>query len=148
MRKDSTLVEVSVTVSPLRTSSGQIIGASVIGRDITKEKQAEATLREATTLRSVASLAVAAAHEINNPLTVVSGEVQLLARETGGRWGGRITAMLEALDRIREVVARMSQINRLEQAEQQQYLPEMLDLKKSSGRSEQTGDRSQGDRPG
>jgi PAS domain S-box-containing protein len=134
VRKDGSLVQVSVTVSPLRNALGAIIGASAIGRDITEEKRAEAALREATALRSVASLAVAAAHEINNPLTVVSGEVQLLAREGSGsaRWGERIEAMGEALERIREVVVRMSRITRLEPAEQIKHMPEMLDLKKSS----------------
>jgi len=77
IRKDGSRVQVSVTVSPLRSSSGIIIGASAIGRDVTEKKRADAALREAATLRSVASLAVAAAHEINNPLTVVSGELQL-----------------------------------------------------------------------
>ena len=86
-------------------------------------------------------MALAAAHEINNPLTVVWGEIQLLAREVGARWESRIEAMLEALERIRDVVARMNRINRLEQAEQLKNLPEMLDLNKSSGPSGQTGDR-------
>ena len=134
VRKDGRLVQVSVTVSPLRDALGAIIGASAIGRDVTEEKRAEAALREATALRSVASLAVAAAHEINNPLTVVSGEVQLLAREGrgGARWDERIAAMAEALERIREVVARMTRITRLEQVEPLKHMPEMLDLKKSS----------------
>jgi len=142
MRKDGTRVEVSVTVSSVRNSSGKIIGASAIGRDITEEKRAEAALREATVLRSVASLAVAAAHEINNPLTVAWGEVQLLAKEIGARWDGRIASIIEALERIRDVVTRMSQISRLEQAEQMKNLPEMLDLKKSSDRRPPTGDRT------
>jgi nitrogen-specific signal transduction histidine kinase len=132
-------VQVSVTVSPLRSQSGSIIGASAIGRDVTEKKQAEATLREAETLRSVASLAVAAAHEINNPLTVVSGELQLLAREAGAVSGARIAAMLEALERIREVVLRMNQITRLVPAEGQRNLPEMLDLGRSSGLAEPSG---------
>ena len=144
MRKDGTRVQVSLTVSPVRSASGTMIGASAIGRDITEEKRAEGALREAAMLRSVASLAVAAAHEINNPLTVVLGEVQLLAREAAGRWGDRIAAMLEALERIREVVARMSQINRLEQAERQMNLPEMLDLGKSSGRAASSGEEGSG----
>jgi len=140
IRKDGTLVQVSVTVSPLRSSSGSIIGASAIGRDITEKKRVDAALREAATLRSVTSLAVAAAHQINNPLTVVSGELQLLTREVGGRWSSRITAMLEALERIREVVLRMNQITRLVPAERQRHLPEMLDLGKSSGRAEPPAD--------
>jgi PAS domain S-box-containing protein len=134
LRKDGTLLAVSLTVSPIQNASGKIIGASAIGRDITEEKRAQAALREATALRSVASLAVAAAHEINNPLTVVSGEVQLLARERGAVAESRIASMLEALERIREVVARMSRINRLESADPVKSLPEMLDLKKSSDR--------------
>jgi PAS domain S-box-containing protein len=133
IRKDGTRVQVSLTVSPLRSPSGAIIGASAIGRDVTEKKQAESTLREAETLRSVASLAVAAAHEINNPLTVVSGELQLLAREAGAVSGARIAAMLEGLERIREVVLRMNQITRLVPAEGQRNLPEMLDLGRSSG---------------
>jgi PAS domain S-box-containing protein len=136
IRKDGTRVQVSVTVSPLRSASGVVIGASAIGRDVTEKRRADAALREAATLRSVASLAVAAAHEINNPLTVVSGELQLLARDVGARWSGRIASMLEALERIREVVLRMNRITRLEPAERQRHLPEMLDLEKSSGRPE------------
>src|SRR5499426_1030134 len=145
LRKDGTRVQVSVAISPLRGPSGAVIGASAIGRDITEKKRADAALREAGTLRSVTSLAVAAAHEINNPLTVVSGELQLLAREVGVRWSSRIAAMLEALERIREVVLRMNQITRLVPAERQRYLPEMLDLGKSSGRDEppaQEGERA------
>src|SRR5215831_2132389 len=136
LRKDGTRVQVSVAVSPLRGPMGDVIGAFFNDTATTEKKRAEAALRDAETLRSVASLAVAAAHEINNPLTVVGGELQLLAREAESSWSSRITRMLEALERIREVVLRMNQINRLVPAERQRHLPEMLDLGKSSGRTE------------
>ncbi len=42
MRKDGTLLDVSLTVSPIKDASGKIIGASKIARDITQRKQAEA----------------------------------------------------------------------------------------------------------
>ena len=51
--------------------------------------------------------------------------------------------MLEALERIREVVMRMNQINRLVPAERQRNLPEMLDLGRSSGRAEPARDPDQ-----
>ena len=41
IRKDGKPIDVSVTVSPLKDSSGKIIGASKIARDITEAKQAE-----------------------------------------------------------------------------------------------------------
>jgi PAS domain S-box-containing protein len=42
MRKDGTLITVSLTVSPVKDSTGAIIGVSKIARDITERKQAEA----------------------------------------------------------------------------------------------------------
>lgn len=44
VRKDGTLVDVSVSISPIRNSTGQIIGASKIARDISKQKQLERQL--------------------------------------------------------------------------------------------------------
>ncbi len=45
-RKDGRLINVSVTISPVRDSTGKIVGASKIARDITAQKQAEQSLRE------------------------------------------------------------------------------------------------------
>lgn len=47
-RKDGTLVDVSLTVSPIKDGDGRIIGASKIARDITKRKIAEAALAKHT----------------------------------------------------------------------------------------------------
>ena len=41
-RKDGTIIDVSLTVSPIRDATGQIIGASKVGRDITQQKLIEA----------------------------------------------------------------------------------------------------------
>jgi PAS domain S-box-containing protein len=45
-RKDGTLFDISLTVSPVRDDQGNIIGASKIGRDITKRKLSEAKVRD------------------------------------------------------------------------------------------------------
>jgi diguanylate cyclase (GGDEF)-like protein/PAS domain S-box-containing protein len=45
LRKDGTLVNVSVTVSPVTDGHGTIVGASKIARDITRRKDDEAALR-------------------------------------------------------------------------------------------------------
>ncbi len=44
-RKDGQLINVSLTISPLRTASGEIIGASKIARDITDQKRLERDAR-------------------------------------------------------------------------------------------------------
>jgi PAS domain S-box-containing protein len=45
VHKHGTLVEVSLTISPIRNAAGQIVGASKIARDITQQKRAEERLR-------------------------------------------------------------------------------------------------------
>jgi len=45
-RRDGSLIDVSVSVSPLRNAAGEVIGASKIARDITKRKEAESALAE------------------------------------------------------------------------------------------------------
>ena len=132
VRKDGRRVHVSVTVSPIRGAGGRIVGASLIARDITHRKEAEAAIRERDTLRYVASLAAAAAHEINNPLAAVMGQAELLADEVDAKGRGRIDEILKAVSRIQETVTRMERVTRIELTEEALYLPEMLDLSRSS----------------
>jgi PAS domain S-box-containing protein len=44
-RKDGSLVDVSLTVSPMRDATGRVVGASKIARDITARKRADAAIR-------------------------------------------------------------------------------------------------------
>jgi PAS domain S-box-containing protein len=44
-RKDGQLINVSITISPVRNASGKIIGASKIARDVSERKSAELSLR-------------------------------------------------------------------------------------------------------
>jgi PAS domain S-box-containing protein len=46
MRKDGSLLDVSLTISPVRDSSGRVVGASKVARDVTSQKLAEKALRE------------------------------------------------------------------------------------------------------
>ncbi len=46
VRKDGGMLDVSLTISPVKDSQGRVIGASKIARDITAQKRAEQTLRE------------------------------------------------------------------------------------------------------
>jgi PAS domain S-box-containing protein len=77
LKKNGELVEVSLTVSPVRDASGNIVGAAKIARDITRQKRAERALRTSERLASVGRLAATIAHEINNPLEAVTNLVFL-----------------------------------------------------------------------
>ncbi|TPI36899.1 PAS domain S-box protein [Mesorhizobium sp. B3-1-9] len=45
-RKDGTLVDISLTISPVRDASGHIVGASKIARNVTDKKVAEAKIKD------------------------------------------------------------------------------------------------------
>jgi len=74
-RKDGQLVNVSLTISPIRDGSGKIIGASKIARDITQQKQQEVERIEAD--RRKDEFLAMLAHELRNPLASISNAVQL-----------------------------------------------------------------------
>ena len=57
-RKDGTLVDVSLTISPIRDLSGKIIGVSKIARDISKQKQAERLAVEQARLLDLSNEAI------------------------------------------------------------------------------------------
>jgi PAS domain S-box-containing protein len=68
VRKNGDLVEVSVTISPIRNDAGQVIAASKIARDISDRKRMEKMLIQSEKLAATGRMAAAIAHEINNPL--------------------------------------------------------------------------------
>jgi len=74
--KDGTVLDVSVTLSPIRGDSGAIIGASSIARDIGARKALEGSLREAD--RRKDDFLAVLAHELRNPLAPVRSSVALL----------------------------------------------------------------------
>ncbi|NUM44399.1 MAG: response regulator, partial [Anaerolineales bacterium] len=77
------MVWVSSQVSTLRdfTKNGQIIGFMDVCRDITKSKHLEAKLVQSAWMASFGELASGVAHQINNPLTTVIAEAQMLLRD-------------------------------------------------------------------
>ncbi len=85
MRKDGTLVDVSITVSPVKDSTGKIIGASGIARNITDRKKLEERLKRYSgeleqSNRELDNFAAIAAHDLGAPIRAVSGFAGLLQR--------------------------------------------------------------------
>ena len=75
-RKDGTLVDISLTVSPVRNAEGKIIGASKVARDITEHKRAQQ--QRDLLLREMI-------HRTKNLLSIAGSLVVLGGRSAGTR---------------------------------------------------------------
>jgi PAS domain S-box-containing protein len=82
LRKDGSSVEVSVSISPIRNSTGAVTGASTIARDISERNRAAEALRKTEKLAATGRLAGTMAHEINNPLEAVTNLLYLINRNS------------------------------------------------------------------
>ncbi|MEI7686728.1 MAG: PAS domain S-box protein, partial [Planctomycetota bacterium] len=72
-RKDGTLVDVSLAISPILDPQGQLTNFVGIYRDISERKNIERQLFHAQKMQSVGTLAGGVAHEFNNLLAGIQG---------------------------------------------------------------------------
>ena len=93
--RDGRLIDVDVSVSPIRSKTGAIIGASKIVRDITEQKRLWFAVEEAS--RAKDAFIGTLSHELRTPLNTVLGYTQMLK-------SGAVSA--DALPRALDVIAR------------------------------------------
>lgn len=78
LTRSGELLDVSLTISPVRDENGTIVGASKILRDISNRKHIERSLLQAEKIAAAGRMAATIAHEINNPLEAVVNLLYLL----------------------------------------------------------------------
>ncbi len=81
VKKNGDMIEVSLTISPVKDNTGRVIGTSKIAHDISTRKQMERLLIQSEKLAATGRMAATIAHEINNPLESVLNLI-FLARQS------------------------------------------------------------------
>jgi two-component system, OmpR family, sensor histidine kinase VicK len=127
VRKDGRVIEVSVTVSPIRNSDGTITGASSVARDVTEHNAMVETLKAAE-LRSVLAVSRAkdemvslVSHELRTPLASLLGFTELLySRDFNAEQRKQYLAvMLREGRRLTDLINDVLHIQRLEAGHQE-----------------------------
>lgn len=72
---------ISWKLVPWRSLEGEIVGVVVACDDITERKENESLVRQATKLTALGEMAGGIAHEINNPLSILKGFLDLMRRQ-------------------------------------------------------------------
>lgn len=96
-RKDGSLISVSLTISPIKNSAGEIIGASKIARDITAAKESERRIR--LLMREVN-------HRVKNQFAVILSMVRETSKRSTdpGEFEQMIRARIMALSRSHDLL--------------------------------------------
>ncbi len=94
-RKDGALLDISLTVSPIRAHSGAIIGASKIARDITQEKALRRAAAEISRVKD--EFLATLSHELRTPLNTLLGYTQMM--QTGALDPAAMAKALDAMTR-------------------------------------------------
>jgi PAS domain S-box-containing protein len=121
--KDGRLIDVSVTVSPIKDAAGQILGASKIARDISEHKRADQELRkyrehlEDLVAERTAALEAAnheleafsysVSHDLRTPLRAIDGFSRMLLTKHADSLGSEAQRLVRV---VRENTARMSHL--------------------------------------
>ncbi|MEU4619660.1 ATP-binding protein [Actinoplanes sp. NPDC023801] len=92
IRRDGGAVEVAFTVTPVTDPSGEVIGVSVIARDVSAAKEAAERERavqersdQAKRMESLGNLAGGVAHDFNNILAIIANYTDFVIDETRDR---------------------------------------------------------------
>ena len=117
--KDGRRLEVSITISPIRDHQGQVVAASTIARDVTRQKELEDALRlyaeeiEAANRKledsnqTLKDFVAIASHDLRGPLSTILGFVTAMPRTWDSTSDDQKKEFIAAIERAARRIARL-----------------------------------------
>ena len=130
VRKDGGKITVSLTVSPMTSPSGQVVGYLGVAEDVTERRRVEDLLRVALAKerdsverlnevdRAKTDFVSTVSHELRTPITSVLGYTQMLQRGSGGALSERQARLLARVEsnglRLQALIEDLLTLSRIE----------------------------------
>jgi len=132
--KDGRVIEVSISMAPLRDATGGVAGTMAVVADLTARLELEAQLRQSQKMDGIGRLAGGIAHDFNNLLTVISGRSELLTELVG-----KESPLRRHVDIIHNVAQRAAGLTRqiLAFSRRQALQPRVVDLNAATQRMDE-----------
>lgn len=105
LKKDGTTFDAQVSLSPIYNKNGELVGVSLISRDITYLKENERLQMQSEKLKLAGEIAAGVAHEIRNPMTVISSFVQMMQMDKNSPYHSYINIVQEEIERINLIIS-------------------------------------------
>lgn len=115
LTRDGRRVNVEVTSSAMHDPQGNVIGRSVILRDITHRKRLEEAKLQAERLAVIGTMSAKLAHEIRNPLSSINMNIDLVRYEIEALTRANSEAGAEARALLRSIHSEVRRIQRVTQ---------------------------------
>jgi signal transduction histidine kinase len=115
--RDDSLIELApgvdvwlrMLIQPWKDANGRIGGVVMMAENITRRKETEIRLTQASKLSALGEMAGGIAHEINNPLGIIKGYIDLLRRHSS-RASLTPELLLQYINKMDTTVGRISRI--------------------------------------
>jgi len=118
-RKDGSIIDVSVTISPIYDADGRLRGASKVARDLTERQEAQQRMQElqaelihVSRFTALGEMASTLAHELNQPLTAIASYLKGAGRLLDAGEPSGIGMARDAIERAAQQALRAGQIIR------------------------------------
>jgi signal transduction histidine kinase len=96
-----------ITTAPIRDKDGTVVQAASLAQDFTAQREARERMLQACRLAAVGELAGQVAHEVNNPIAIISAKSRLLLSDRAGEMSEKVA---EELGKITDAADRVAQI--------------------------------------
>ena len=98
-----------VTMAPLLDSEGNLTAIVHLAQDMTEQKRTQVQMMRAGKMAAIGELASHVAHEVNNPIAIISAKARLLLSDRENEMSGEVAGEINKIVRLADRVAQIAQ---------------------------------------